>query len=142
MTSRRLNMVLPLVTLVVSFTGVLIFGHVFATAGDVKPPPVSSTPPTPPGQPPSEPPSSPPTFSGAQLELVVPDIGVDDPAPGLLRIDPPVGVSDRRICLTDAVRAAWVLTEGKDWIHLGDALCWAPGDKSSNGELVIVLVKK
>jgi hypothetical protein len=95
-----------------------------------------------PGQRPSEPPSSPPTFSGTHLELVVPDIGVDDPAPGLLRIDPPVGVSDQRICLTDAVRAAWVLTDVKNWIQLGDALCWAPVNKSSNGELVIVLVKK
>ena len=117
MTTRRLDVILPLITLVVSFGGVLALGEVFARHPDA--------------------------LANTQVEIALPDLQVADPAPGLIRIKPSGDVANRRICLTEIASAHWKPTDPKNWTNDGAGMLCRPADGGpSSSNYVIVLVKR
>jgi hypothetical protein len=138
MSSRRLDIILPIVTLIMSFVGVLTLGKIFAVGGEVPTPPPTSA-----SDQPTNQPSAQITVRDFSIEILVHDLSAENPAPGILRTRPPVGVSGPLICLSEAIRESWVLIgeNGQPGSGLG-AVCRSATANQPNGELMIMLVKQ
>jgi hypothetical protein len=137
MKPRRLDIILPIVTLVMSFVSVLTLGQIFA---------VSQADPTRPQVLPTERPINQTraqiTVRESRIEILVHDLSAEDPAPGILQTHPPVGVSGRLICLTEAISESWALI-GENGLPGGvGAVCRGATANQPNGELMIMLVKQ
>jgi hypothetical protein len=139
MTSRRLNIILPIVTLVVSFIGVFTLGQIFAV-GRGEPIPSQTSPSD---RPTNETTSAQITVRDFSIEILLHDLSAEDPAPGILRTHPPAGVSGRLICVTEAVSESWSLI-GENGLpdNRPGAVCRSATANQPNGELMIMLVKR
>ena len=139
MRSRRLDIVLPIVTLVMSFIGVLTLGQIFVVGQGQ--PTQSQTSPS--DRTANEITSAQITVRDFKIEILLHDLSAEDPAPGLLQTHPPVGVSGRIICLTEAISESWALLgeNGLPGSGVG-AVCRSATGNRPNGELLIMLVKR
>jgi len=138
MTPKRFDIILPIVTLVVSFVGVLTLGQIFAVG---QPHPTHAQ--TSPSVRPTKETSAQITVGDFRIEILLHDLSAKDPAPGILQTHSPVGVSGRLICVTEAVTESWALI-GEDGLPssgLGE-VCRSANPNQPNGELMIVLVKR
>lgn len=136
MISKRIDALLALAALVVSFVAVFAVGRLVATADEDGRP----------GMPDPNIASPSPTTADtspvprSRIQIVIVDLNADQPAPGLLELRPQDATHPRRVCMVPALMQSWVPQSMTDWAEEGGTLCRVmPPNTSGALELTWVL---